>query len=333
MNHPAHPVQLPPSLSPRGDGWPWTGPVGTRPADLADRADWPRITIVTPSFNQGRFIEETLRSVHMQGYPNLEHIVMDGGSTDYSVDVIRNYAPCLVHWQSGKDGGQSDAINTGMAMATGDVCAWLNSDDVLTADALWRVGDYFADHPACRWLAGAGRLDFVDEGRSGVMQSRVIGRHGFLDFWRFGDGSYVMQPSAFWRRDLWRDVGGLDPALHYAMDYDLWLRFAERTALHTIDTVLSAAKRHGDCKTIAGRDKQILEMMRAAYLAAGRAGIAPARLTARMMAWIVTDRLRTAKRALETGDWRVAARGLFRAATQPPRLVSEAARVRAIMEG
>jgi len=301
---------------------------------LEDRADWPRITIVTPSYNQGEFLEETLRSVHMQGYPNLEHIVMDGGSTDNSVDVIRHYAPWLAHWQSEQDDGQSNAINRGMAMATGEVCAWLNSDDVLISEALWLVGDTFASHPDCHWLAGSGRLDFIDDGRSGVMSSQQTGRHGFLEFWHFGGGgSFVFQPSAFWRRELWHDAGGLDPAMHYAMDYDLWLRFAARTNLHTIGAVLSAAKRHGDSKTVADRNRQVIEMIRAAYAAATQSGLAPTVLTTRMMAWLCIAKLRQAKRAMEAGHWGAVGSALIQAVTRPPRLLSEAERVRVILEG
>ncbi len=331
MTRHLHPHPVAPPLASGRDGWPWQEAARSKPAHIRARADWPRITIVTPSFNQGDFLEETLRSVLLQGYPNLEHIVMDGGSTDGSAGIIRHYEPWLTHWASEKDNGQSDAINRGMAMATGEICAWLNSDDILTADALWTVGDYFARHPECRWLAGAGRLDFLDSGRRGVMESRQIHPDGFLEFWHFGGGgSFVFQPSAFWRRDLWREVGGLDEAMHYAMDYQLWLDFAERTDLHALDDVLSAAKRHDRCKTVAGHDKQIAELMDTAYRMARRYGISGAQLTAHMMSWRFLQQLRSAKHRWERGERTGVSGPLKDVLFKPLALISAHGRIRAL---
>ena len=132
-------AELPPP--PAGKtGWPWTVETPQLPAMRPDGTPWPRISIVTPSYNQGRFIEETIRSVLLQGYPDLEYIVIDGGSTDGAVDIIRRYAPWLTHWTSQPDDGQASAINTGMSRATGSLLNWINSDDFLMPHALEALG-------------------------------------------------------------------------------------------------------------------------------------------------------------------------------------------------
>ena len=147
-------------------GWPWTevgdprsGVRGRRTEDGPQTSEtWPRLTVVTPSFNQGRFLEATIRSVLLQGYPNLEYMVIDGGSTDESVEVIRKYEPWLTYWVSEKDQGQAHAINKGMVRSTGEILAYLNSDDIYDEGALRRVGEHFVQTPECRLLVGATKL-------------------------------------------------------------------------------------------------------------------------------------------------------------------------------
>src|SRR5437016_13438199 len=141
-------LDLPPAL-PGKTGWPWTAGISHLPALRRDHSPWPRISIITPSYNQGRFIEETIRSVLLQGYPNLEYLIIDGGSSDESVEIITKYSPWLAYWVSEKDHGQSDAINRGLRRATGEVVAWLNSDDVPQENSLSTVGHYFAENPGC----------------------------------------------------------------------------------------------------------------------------------------------------------------------------------------
>lgn len=182
----------------------------------------PSISIVTPSFNQGHVLEETLRSVLDQRYPFLEHIVQDGGSTDASVEILRRYASRLTHWESAPDGGQSAAINRGMRRATGEIMAYLNSDDILLPGSLAYVAEYFQSHPEVDVVYGHRVL--IDEGGREIGRwvlpphdERVI---AFADF--------IPQETMFWRRRAWERVGSrIDESFRFAMDWDLILRFRE----------------------------------------------------------------------------------------------------------
>jgi glycosyltransferase involved in cell wall biosynthesis len=141
-------------------GWPWTEESSPLPELQKNSQPWPRISIITPSFNQRPFIEETIRSVLLQGYPNLEYIIMDGGSTDGSVDIILKYQPWLTYWVSEKDNGQADAINKGLDHATGEIANWLNSDDLLYLGALKKVATGYAeDRTALLYNGSALRVD------------------------------------------------------------------------------------------------------------------------------------------------------------------------------
>ncbi len=134
-------------------GWPWNEPVQLLPEKMPNGAEWPRISIVTPSYNQGEFIEETIRSVLLQGYPNLEYIIIDGGSTDNSVEIIKKYAQWLYYWVSEEDRGQSDALNKGFARSTGDICAYINSDDMFLKNTLLKVALSHHQNQGCSWFA------------------------------------------------------------------------------------------------------------------------------------------------------------------------------------
>ncbi|HJZ05367.1 MAG TPA: glycosyltransferase family 2 protein [Patescibacteria group bacterium] len=184
----------------------------------------PRITIITPSFNQGGFIGQTIESVLNQGYPNLEYIVMDGGSTDGTLDVLRSYGNWIT-WFSEKDHGQSHAINKGLRMATGEVIAYLNSDDLYEPGALLKVGDFFSANPEAAWLTGRCRI--VDQEGREIRKSITA----YKNFWlRLNNYkvllvlNYISQPATFWRRNVIEIVGDFDETLRYAMDYDYSLR-------------------------------------------------------------------------------------------------------------
>ncbi len=179
----------------------------------------PFFTIVTPSYNQDRFIEATLQSVLTQDYPHKEYLVLDGGSTDGSVDIIKRYADRLDYWVSESDRGQSHAINKGFARSRGDVLGWLNSDDTLLPGALTIVAQTFAAHPEIDLVYG----DFVYTDPDGQYLRR---RHVFsnLSYTTLWHHDYLGQPAVFFRRTLWERVGPLDEKLHYCMDWDLFLR-------------------------------------------------------------------------------------------------------------
>ena len=166
-------AELPPP-PPGKTGWPWTGESPQLPHTMPDGTPWPRVSIVTPSYNQGQYIEETIRSVLLQGYPDLEYFVIDGGSTDASVDVIRKYEPWLAYWVSEIDKGQSAAINKGFIKATGFVFGWLNSDDVYLPETLRFIGDYWHSRPETNFVVGDVMLIDEENDVIGVMNGHVL---------------------------------------------------------------------------------------------------------------------------------------------------------------
>jgi hypothetical protein len=203
-----------------------------------------RISIVTPSFNQASFLEQTLRSVLDQDYPDLEYLVVDGGSTDGSVEIIRRYAGQLAWWVSEKDRGQAEGINKGLARATGEVVAWLNSDDLYQPGAFTAAVQALEAHPECGMvfgdmlaLDGEGRLiniqRFGDWGLEDLMQFRIIG-----------------QPSVFMRRSVLEKVGFLDLNYHFLLDHQLWLRMAQAAPICHVPQVWSAARFHPAAKNV-----------------------------------------------------------------------------------
>lgn len=206
----------------------------------------PRVSVVVPSLNQGAFLGAALDSLLAQDYPELELIVVDGGSRDESRALIARHAPRLAWWRSAPDDGQAQAINEGFAHATGSVLAWLCADDLLAPGALRAVAAAFAD-PAVEVLVG----------RSGVVTER--GTRVPWERLRWCDerdmlltGCTWSQPACFWRRSLWEAVGGIDASLHYTMDYDLWLRFFGAGArVRYLDRVLAYERRHRAQKTRA----------------------------------------------------------------------------------
>ena len=212
----------------------------------------PLVTIVTPSYNQGGFIEETIKSVLAQDYPNIEYIIMDGGSTDETVDVIRKYEDRVAYWESVKDKGQTDAINKGFARANGEILAWINSDDVLYPRAVSEAAAYLTVHPDVGLVYG--NCDFIDaEGaKIGSFNAKQT------DLRKLEQGYvHIPQQASFWRADLWKQVGPLDDSIYFAMDYDLWVRLARVSKLvYLADSEPMAAFRlHASAKSIAEDDR------------------------------------------------------------------------------
>jgi glycosyltransferase involved in cell wall biosynthesis len=206
----------------------------------------PRITVVTPSFNQARYLERTICSVLDQAYENLEYFVFDGNSTDGSQEIIWKYRDRLTWCESVPDRGQSHAINKGLAKATGDIVCWLNSDDYLYPQSLRAVAQTFTANTSIQAIAG--HVQVVDDKGAPIQLLRAQ-YSGLMDLVSFWKGYHLHQSSIFWRRDLMNRVGILNETLHLTMDFDLWLRFAEFTDFTIVDDILSAATRHTEAKT------------------------------------------------------------------------------------
>jgi glycosyltransferase involved in cell wall biosynthesis len=186
---------------------------------MPDGSPWPRVSIVTPSFNQGQFLEETIRSVLLQGYPDLEYIIMDGGSTDDSVKIIKRYESRLKFWVSGKDNGQSDAINKGLELTSGVIANWLNSDDILCPGVLTHVAAaYFSDNTASLYNGSAIEVD--QNGNLLVTYgAKPLSAEALLE----GGKVFRPQPAIFFRRDSWLACGKLEAHLYYGMDHGFYI--------------------------------------------------------------------------------------------------------------
>jgi glycosyltransferase involved in cell wall biosynthesis len=249
----------------------------------------PLVSIVTPSFNQARYLESTLRSVLDQEYPNLEYILVDGGSTDGSLDIIRRYSDRLAWWISEKDHGQTDAINKGLAHANGEILAWLNSDDTYEPNAVRQAVSFLQDHPDVGLVYGD--ANFIDE------NGRVVGRFpaAQTNYQRLRQGYvHIPQQSAFWRADLWRKVGPLDPSFYFAMDYDLWVRLAALAPLRYHPRAWANFRLHTQGKTIAADDRCWPEMLKVHYRDGGSwFGVLPAKyLLRKLVAPLISARRR-----------------------------------------
>jgi glycosyltransferase involved in cell wall biosynthesis len=285
-------------------GWPWTEESELLPDAMPDGAPWPKISIVTPSFNQGQFIEETIRSVLLQGYPNLEYIIMDGGSTDASVDIIRKYELWLTYWVSESDRGQADAIGKGFDKATGARLGWINSDDLLMPGALFTVAVLHKFFPQSL-IAGSVSNFHVDSGQVDIIRQRNITLKVLLRLWE--RSTCWHQPGLFFPRSAYQMVGGLDRSLRYTMDHDLLCRLLRMNipVIYT-DQVLARFRLHAASKTMAENTKMVLE----AYQVSGRywhlLGDSYRYYAFRMLAHLM---LRAAKWLLR-GEWDVAMHSL-----------------------
>ncbi|MBL7849465.1 MAG: glycosyltransferase [Cyclobacteriaceae bacterium] len=225
------------------------------PFQIKDRMStgtaWPKISIVTPSFNQVSYIEETIRSVIMQGYPNLEYIIIDGGSKDGTVDIIRKYEKHIAYWVSEKDSGQTHAINKGFERATGDILAYINSDDVYMPYTFRLVAELFIAH-SLNWLTGIqSRLvaeNVLSPKRDAVkLFSRELYRKGYHVGSLFG---WNQQCSTFWSSKLFDQVGRrFDESFNHAMDIDMWIRMSKYSELVSVEAILALMRLHADQKS------------------------------------------------------------------------------------
>ena len=247
------------------------------------------VSIVTPSFNQAPYLEDTIRSVLEQDYPNLEYIIVDGGSTDGSVDIIRRYVDRLAWWASEADKGQTDALNKGFAHARGEILAWLNSDDTYQPGAVAEAAAFLQSRPEVGLVYGD--ANFIDE------NGKLIGRFpaAQTDYRRLRRGYvHIPQQAAFFRADLWRKVGPLDPSFYFAMDYDLWVRLAALAPIQYVPRTWANFRLHTQGKTIAADERCWPEMLRVHYRDGGSwLGILPVKyLIRKVVAPLINARRR-----------------------------------------
>jgi len=214
---------------------------------------YPKISIVTPSYNQGQFLEECIESILGQNYPNLEYVIMDGGSTDNSLDIIKKYERHLTYWQCQPDNGQYAAINKGFEKTTGEIMAWLNSDDKYHPNAFFKVAYVFTSFNTIQWIVG--RPTTWD------MQGHIKGLEPYQPIWaremflRKACSRPIQQESTFWRRSLWEKVGGsLRTDLSLASDLELWIRFFRYEQLHSVRTFIGGYRLHDNQKARLFRD-------------------------------------------------------------------------------
>ncbi|MDZ4672513.1 MAG: glycosyltransferase family 2 protein [Phototrophicales bacterium] len=252
------------------------------------------LSIVTPSYNQGMFLEQTIGSVLNQAYPHLEYVVIDGGSRDESVAILNRYSDRLTYWVSEPDGGMYDALNKGFSHTTGDIMAWINSDDMYTAWAFAVVGQIFEQLPQVEWLTTSLPLSWGENSTpTGVSVSRGYSQRGFyagehLPYARWYADKFIQQESTFWRRSLWEKAGGaLDTVYPLAGDFALWARFYQHAPLHTIQLPLGGFRKHSYGQKTSALQDYIADCERALHdmggKPAGRVKSACRKLSARFI--------------------------------------------------
>lgn len=246
-------------------GWPWTRE--TDPSIYSNRTDWPKITIITPSYNQGVYIEETIRSILLQNYPNLEYIIIDGGSTDSTKEVLEKYDKWISHWVSEKDEGQSDAINKGLRLATGDLFNWINSDDILCEKSLFYLATEFDESIDVYLL----NLSIASNDTTNIV--KIYRQKTANNIAETIVDHLIAQPSTFYRLKVIKHLGGIATNFHFVMDLFLWVRYLlEYGQKKTLVIPKSAAvyREHKNTKTALlteNFEKETIEVLRFACAA------------------------------------------------------------------
>jgi glycosyltransferase involved in cell wall biosynthesis len=223
-----------------------------------------KISVITPSYNQGAFIEQTIRSVLDQGIEGLEYIIIDGGSTDGTLDILRRYEG-RIKWISEPDEGLADAVNKGIGMATGEIIGWLNSDDLYLENSLSTIKDYFIRQQDCQWLYG--KCKIIDRNGKEIWKPITWYKNQFLKNYNYRKlfrENYISQPAVFFRKSFFEKVGPIRTDLKYAMDYNLWLRFGNKSPAHYVDQYLSLFRRHSESKSVNEFKSQFLEQYQVA---------------------------------------------------------------------
>lgn len=242
-------------------GWPWT--ITERNNRPKDNGHWPRLTVIMPSCNQGGFIEESIRSVLMQDYPNLEFMIFDGGSNDNTVKVIKKYEKWISHWESVKDRGQSHAINKGFKRATGEYVAWLNSDDLYYPGALFAIGMAILSYPEAGMFYGTGSK--IDSDSELILEIPFRPYNKKLLATRF----YILQQSTFIKRSILGDEDMVWEDLHYTMDWELSIRVSRRAPVVPLESGIGMFRIHDECKTRTGKWTRRKEIARVGRLCNG----------------------------------------------------------------
>jgi glycosyltransferase involved in cell wall biosynthesis len=215
----------------------------------------PKISVIVPSYNQGAYIERTIQSILNQRYPNLEIIVMDGGSTDQTLKILKKYSKKIV-WFSEKDAGQADAINKGLRFSSGQILAYLNSDDTYEPKALHTIAKYFLKHPKTQFVYGQGCLINKKDKRIGMYNDSPMTHKSLYA------ACGISQPTAFWTREVYRKIGPFDATLQYTMDYDYWIRVSAHYSLQHLKTPLANTRIHAQSKTSSQTHKLHLDAVR-----------------------------------------------------------------------
>ena len=224
---------------------------------MSTSSNLPKVSIITPSYNQGQFLEASILSVLEQDYPNLEYIVVDGGSKDNSVEIIKKYQDRFTWWVSEKDRGHADALNKGFSRATGEILAWLNSDDIYFPGAVSEAVSILTSHPKVGMVYGD--ADLIDD--SGVTMGRFASKQ--TSYRQMLRGSvHIPQATTFFRADLWRQVGPLDLSLFFSFDYDLWVKFAKASEILYVPKRWAQFRIHEAGKTIVNDDRCYPDMLR-----------------------------------------------------------------------
>lgn len=204
----------------------------------------PRIALVTPVLNSARYLEQTIQSVLLQHYPNLDYFIVDGASTDGSLDIIRKYDSQISGWLSEPDQGMYDAINKGFARTTGEIMGWISATDMLQVGGLFVAGDVFRDLPTVQWITGR-RTVFGDDGAT--VRVDPLMRWSRLRFLLGASSRHIQQESTFWRRRLWDKAGAyVDASSRIASDFELWIRFFRYAQLHSVDSLIGGFREHPD---------------------------------------------------------------------------------------
>lgn len=256
-------------------GWPWTEESGRSSKTMPGDRPWPKFSVVTPSYNQGEFLEETIRSVLLQGYSNLEYIIIDGGSTDNSVDIIKKYEPWLAYWVSEKDRGQSDAVNKGFKRATGEIIGWLNSDDYYERD-IFSIVARTINPEENRLIVTGDTLAFNENtGKQKKIWGTSPDFHPMLFHARLYRAQLPVnipqQPSTFFHKDFLSRVGYLNADLSLAMDYEYWLRATYlNLRFYYIPITFSYYRFHPKSKSYKGWDGDWTESIAVCEKAADR---------------------------------------------------------------